>query len=161
MNETTDIDYRRRLRVWLSSPIIDSDAIPGGGSLLVVGCGTMGRQIAQLAHAQRPTLGLFDEDESRAANLAAELSSSGGGTAQVYGELSDLRQAEYRLAIETIIEQVAAKQQLLKQLEGLLSSDCLLTTNTSTLALEGWPRTWPIRSDWSECTFCCQFWIVS
>ncbi len=116
----------------------------------VVGAGTMGAGIAQVAAAAgHPVLlfdalpGLAEKAKARLAEALEKLVGKGRLTAaerdallariQPCTEISALAPA--RLVIEAIIEDLAAKQNLFRQLEALVAADAILATNTSSLSV--------------------------
>ncbi|WP_050421428.1 3-hydroxyacyl-CoA dehydrogenase [Bradyrhizobium tropiciagri] len=116
--------------------------------LAVVGSGTMGRGIAQVAaRAGIPVL-IFDAVQERAGDavtaIAKELEArrakgkithdevrSTLAQLKVVGSLADMAQAN--LVIEAIVEDLDAKRALFAKLEAVVSEDCVLATNTSSL----------------------------
>lgn len=116
--------------------------------IAVIGAGTMGAGIAQVAAlAGHPVL-LHDAREGAAASAAAriradlakladkgrldaDLAQAAGQRIQAVAALRDLAPAA--LAIEAIIEDLEAKQALFRDLEATLSPDGLLATNTSSI----------------------------
>ncbi|MFF0745062.1 3-hydroxyacyl-CoA dehydrogenase [Streptomyces sp. NPDC004111] len=125
-------------------------AIERDRTVAVVGAGTMGQGIAQVAlMAGHPVL-LFDVDAERttAADSAVrarverlvEKGRLDAGEAREALErlrpahdLRDLSGAA--LVVEAIVEQLPVKQQLFRSLEELVATDCLLATNTSSLSV--------------------------
>lgn len=118
--------------------------------MAVIGAGVMGTGIAQIACQAGLQVLLFDNREGAA--LAArdtleqtlqKLAGKGKisqaevqaavGCLSVANELSDLRHVD--LVVEAIIERLDAKQSLLAQLEELVSDECILATNTSSLSV--------------------------
>ncbi len=120
------------------------------GPLGIVGCGLMGRGIAQIAaqgglsvilHDSRPggaeeTRGaiaatlqkLADKGKLSAADVAAACA-----RLQVAASLADL--APCAAVVEAIVEKLAVKQELFRQLEAVVGNDCILATNTSSLSV--------------------------
>ncbi len=135
------------------------------GAVLVVGAGTMGAGIAQVAaQAGHPTLLLdtvpgaaqraIEQVRTRLARLAetgrlTEAAARRAGDAlRPIGSLSELGApgglgtpdepdgpGRLSLVIEAIIEDLAAKRTLLAELEQVVPPDCLLATNTSSLSV--------------------------
>lgn len=116
----------------------------------VVGAGTMGAGIAQVAAAAgHPVLlcdvlpGVAENAKVRMADTLAKLVGKGRMTAAARDALLDRIQpgaeiatlAPARLVIEAIVENLAAKQSLFRQLETLVSPDAILATNTSSLSV--------------------------
>ncbi len=120
------------------------------GSLLVVGAGLMGAGIAQVASQAGHPVMLFDTRPAAAAAALESLSASlqagvdkgrmdSDTAAQVRGRirpiatLEDARDAG--LVIEAIVEDLAAKRALFKQLEALLPARAVLASNTSSISI--------------------------
>lgn len=126
------------------------DANQPGLVLGIVGTGTMGRGIAQIAAQAGITVRLFDTrpqaaEEARA-NVGAMLDSlaTKGRMSAEEARAATLRlqpvRAEAELAgchvvVEAIVEELGAKQALFTRLEGIVGPDCLLATNTSSLSV--------------------------
>jgi 3-hydroxybutyryl-CoA dehydrogenase len=116
----------------------------------VIGAGTMGAGIAQVAAAAGHTVKLLDVREGAAAlarkGVAASLTAlvaKGRMTdadkdailsrivpVQALSDLSDVA-----LAVEVIVEQLAAKQTLLRELEQYVSVNAVLASNTSSISI--------------------------
>lgn len=116
----------------------------------IIGCGTMGLGVAQLSAkagydtvAVKATRGPTDQVEARLEKTLASSVERGKmeasekdailGRIRVTPEESDV--ADCDLVIESVIEDLDAKQALFQRLERIVSSDALLTTNTSTLSV--------------------------
>jgi 3-hydroxybutyryl-CoA dehydrogenase len=125
-------------------PIQTSDAI------FVIGAGIMGAGIAQVAAQAGHPVMLFDTREGAASDAIAKLTN--GLAAQVakgkmtdeaargtiarispVGNIGDAATA--RMAIEAIVENLEAKQQLLRQLEEVVDDACVLASNTSSISI--------------------------
>jgi 3-hydroxybutyryl-CoA dehydrogenase len=117
-------------------------------ALAVVGSGTMGCGIAQVAARSGIPVVLFDtvrekaeeavkqigkELEARctAGKIGAEDVQSTLAHLTVVGSLADLAHAN--LVIEAIVENLDAKRTLFAELEAVVSDECVLATNTSSL----------------------------
>ncbi|MGW3665475.1 3-hydroxyacyl-CoA dehydrogenase [Streptomyces sp. NPDC005141] len=116
----------------------------------VVGTGTMGQGIAQVALVAGHPVRLYDAAPGRA-EAAAEaigarldrlvakdrLSGTDRDAARARlhpaASLADL--ADCVLVVEAVLEQLDAKQQLFSALEDIVGEDCLLATNTSSLSV--------------------------
>lgn len=116
----------------------------------VVGTGTMGQGIAQVALVAGHPVRLYDAAPGRA-EAAAEaigarldrlvakdrLSGADRDAARARlhpaAVLTDL--ADCLLVVEAVLEQLDAKQQLFSDLEDIVGEDCLLATNTSSLSV--------------------------
>lgn len=114
----------------------------------IVGCGVMGRGIAQIAALAGTRVKLFDT-RANAANQARTAvtdtysmlvskgrledskASQAGAAIHACESLSEL--SACHVVIEAIVEDLAAKQALFEQLESVVGADCILATNTSSL----------------------------
>ncbi|MFK0289034.1 3-hydroxyacyl-CoA dehydrogenase [Streptomyces sp. NPDC090442] len=125
-------------------------AIGTGSTVAVVGTGTMGQGIAQVALVAGHRVRLYDSAPGRAGQaaeaivrrldrlvekgriLAAERDAAGArlSPAEDLAELADAA-----LVVEAILEQLPAKQELFRALEDVVRADCLLATNTSSLSV--------------------------
>lgn len=119
--------------------------------IAVLGAGTMGQGIAQLAAAAGHPTRLFDANaealarglERALAGLATAVSkgklatADGAAAAQRLSSSSELAGAVAGagLVIEAIPEQLALKIELLREVAGLAPADCVLASNTSSLSL--------------------------
>ncbi|MER5969565.1 3-hydroxyacyl-CoA dehydrogenase [Streptomyces sp. NPDC002055] len=125
-------------------------AIDRTGTVAVVGTGTMGQGIAQVALLAGHPVRLYDVAPGRAGTavdaiavrldrlvekgrLTAEERDAARGRLGAVTELGGL--ADARLVVEAILEELGAKQQLFTALESVVSEDCLLATNTSSLSV--------------------------
>ncbi|MFI2187166.1 3-hydroxyacyl-CoA dehydrogenase [Streptomyces sioyaensis] len=125
-------------------------AIGTSNTVAVVGTGTMGQGIAQVALVAGHRVRLYDTAPGRAGQAAGaivrrldrlvekgRISAAGrdaaAGRLSPAAELAEL--ADASLVIEAILEQLPAKQQLFTALEDIVAADCLLATNTSSLSV--------------------------
>jgi len=116
----------------------------------VVGTGTMGRGIAQVAATGAMQVLLVDARMGAAAEakafiakmldravekgaMAADARTAALGRIRVVDALAELR--ECHLVVEAVAENLAVKQQLFGELEGIVGEDCILATNTSSLSV--------------------------
>jgi len=119
-------------------------------SVLVVGAGIMGAGIAQVAAQAGHTVLLHDAREGAAAAAKSKLATTidvlvakgklAGDAAQaLLARITPIRAIEEAggvgLVVEAIVEDVAAKRALFKQLEGVVSPQCVLATNTSSISV--------------------------
>ena len=119
-------------------------------TVLVIGAGIMGAGIAQVAAQAGHLVCLFDLREGAAAKALDQLAGSlqaleekgrlQPGQSQVIAgrirAVSALEEAaDARLAVEAIVENVAAKKSLFAQLEPLLPADAILASNTSSISI--------------------------
>jgi len=119
-------------------------------STLVIGAGIMGVGIAQVAAQAGHSVLLYDLRDGAAAQALLQLSKTltalvakGKLTAEAaaqtlaritpIGELLEASGAG--LVIEAIVEQLEAKRALFAQLEAIVSADCMLATNTSSISV--------------------------
>lgn len=116
----------------------------------IIGAGIMGRGIAQITATAGLKVVLYDVNVGAAQDAvqfinkmidravekgrisAAEASKSKGNITTATG-LSEFANAD--LVIEAIIEKLESKQPLFKELEGIVTEDCILATNTSSLSV--------------------------
>ncbi|MCD9143828.1 3-hydroxyacyl-CoA dehydrogenase [Streptomyces albireticuli] len=125
-------------------------AIELGRTVAVVGTGTMGQGIAQVALVAGHPVRLYDAAEGRAAEAAraigarldrlvekGRLDAAGrdAARARLHPATSTAELADSALVIEAILEQLDAKQKLFVELESVVPDDCLLATNTSSLSV--------------------------
>ncbi|MEU5545078.1 3-hydroxyacyl-CoA dehydrogenase [Streptomyces sioyaensis] len=125
-------------------------AIGTSNTVAVVGTGTMGQGIAQVALVAGHRVRLYDTAPGRAGQAAGaivrrldrlvekgRISAAGrdaaAGRLSPAAELAEL--ADAALVIEAILEQLPAKQELFTALEDIVAADCLLATNTSSLSV--------------------------
>lgn len=118
--------------------------------LAVVGSGTMGSGIAQVAATAGCSVWLYDTNAAALTkaedNLKTTLSKlvekgklSASDASQIQSrirytrEMQDLSDAQ--LVIEAIIENLEIKRSLFKQLESVVSPNCILASNTSSLSI--------------------------
>ncbi|MFC6671569.1 3-hydroxyacyl-CoA dehydrogenase [Marinobacterium aestuariivivens] len=114
----------------------------------IVGCGAMGRGIAQIAAAAGLEVLLCDSRDGAAEEAHAfvvqmlERAVAKGRLQQPALERARLRVvpglealADCDLVVEAIVEQLEAKQALFTRLEGLVRDACVLATNTSSLSV--------------------------
>lgn len=123
-----------------------TDAIDRSRTVAVVGTGTMGQGIAQVALVAGHRVRLYDSAPGRAGEavtaLAARLdrlvekgrmdrAERDGAVARLHAaaELTEL--ADAALVVEAIVEHLPVKQQLFGELEKIVGDDTLLATNTS------------------------------
>jgi 3-hydroxybutyryl-CoA dehydrogenase len=123
-------------------------AIDPGSTVAVVGTGTMGQGIAQVALIAGHSVRLYDAAPGRAEHAARSIAArldrlvdkgtlDAAGRDAACGRLSaaeklvDLEGAE--LVVEAILEDLGAKQQVFSALETVVADSCLLATNTSSL----------------------------
>ena len=119
-------------------------------TLGIIGAGAMGRGIAQVAAAGGIHVLLTDaragaaaEAKDFVAKMLQRAVEKGGMTGDAHTaamariELVDgpAAMAPCHLVIEAIVESLAPKQELFAQLEGIVSGECILATNTSSLAV--------------------------
>ncbi|MFE2440669.1 3-hydroxyacyl-CoA dehydrogenase [Streptomyces sp. NPDC021218] len=124
--------------------------IDRAGVVAVIGTGTMGQGIAQVALAAGHPVRLYDAAPGRASQAADAIAARLGrlvakerltaadrdaalGRLVPVADLADLADAE--LVAEAILEELGAKQQLFTALESVVSDGCLLATNTSSLSV--------------------------
>ncbi|GGX17207.1 3-hydroxyacyl-CoA dehydrogenase [Streptomyces lomondensis] len=116
----------------------------------VVGTGTMGQGIAQVALVAGHPVRLYDTAPGRAREAAdaiggrldrlvekERLTAADRDAARARllpaGNLSEL--ADCALVVEAVLERLDVKQELFRELEDIVTDDCLLATNTSSLSV--------------------------
>lgn len=119
-------------------------------SVLVVGAGTMGTGIAQVAAQAGHIVWLHDARAGAAAAAKAQLATTLQGLVakgrlaaaaaeatlariQPAAQLADAAAAG--LVVEAIVEDLAAKRVLLQQVEAVVSPQCVLASNTSSISI--------------------------
>ena len=130
---------------------IDSTtAIDASRSVAVVGTGTMGQGIAQVALVAGHLVRLHDAAPGRAEEAAAAIVArldrlvekgrmapadrdAARGRLLPAADLSEL--ADAALVVEAVLEKLPVKQELFTELEKIVADDCLLATNTSSLSV--------------------------
>ncbi|WP_050468039.1 3-hydroxyacyl-CoA dehydrogenase [Herbaspirillum chlorophenolicum] len=125
-------------------------ALPKSGIIAVIGSGTMGAGIAQVAAVAGHTVKLFDNrpatvDKAIAdiramldklagkGRMTAEEASAAGKRLQAATKLEEL--ADASLVVEAIVENLDAKRQLFSSLETIVSDACILASNTSSISI--------------------------
>ncbi|MGN6526048.1 MAG: 3-hydroxyacyl-CoA dehydrogenase [Burkholderiaceae bacterium] len=121
-----------------------------GRPVAVIGAGVMGIGIVQVALLAGHPVRLFDTREGAAdaaarqlAQTLAKLADKGKLTPEdVQAALARLRTAatlrdlaDSALVVEAIVENLAVKQQLLRELEEIVAPECVLASNTSSLSI--------------------------
>lgn len=121
-----------------------------GATVAVIGAGIMGAGIAQVAAQAGHTVLLYDTKAGAAANakdklattlhglvakgkLTAEAATQTLGRIQAIGSLDEAKPAG--LVVEAILENLDIKRKLFQQLEGIVSTGCVLATNTSSISV--------------------------
>jgi 3-hydroxybutyryl-CoA dehydrogenase len=118
--------------------------------VLVIGAGIMGAGIAQVAALAGHAVKLFDTREGAAQDAKTKLATTFDSLVAKGKLAADAAQialarieplnaltaaAHVGLAIEAIVEQLDAKRSLFQQLERIVSADCVLATNTSSISV--------------------------
>ncbi|MEU6007022.1 3-hydroxyacyl-CoA dehydrogenase [Streptomyces sp. NPDC047453] len=116
----------------------------------VVGTGTMGQGIAQVALVAGHTVRLYDAVPGRAREAAAAIGARldrlvekdrltgaerDAARARLLAADALTELADCAVVVEAVLERLDVKQELLKELEGVVGDDCLLATNTSSLSV--------------------------
>ena len=119
-------------------------------TVLVVGAGIMGAGIAQVAAQAGHLVLLHDAREGAAATAKTKLATTMDGLVSKGRIAADAAQALLAritpitaveeahgagLVVEAIVEDLAAKRALFKQLESIVSPQCVLATNTSSISV--------------------------
>lgn len=138
-----DVDDLGEERATVTAPDLTS-------TVAVVGAGTMGQGIAQVALVAGHRVLIHDAVPGRAraaveavtARLDRLVEKSRLGTEERASALARLAAAETiadlvpaRLVVEAVVEDLAVKQGLFAELERVVADDCLLATNTSSLSV--------------------------
>jgi 3-hydroxybutyryl-CoA dehydrogenase len=127
-----------------------SSALPSSAEVGVIGAGAMGAGIAQIAALAGHPVGLFDTgmgaaDRAKAKiaetlkSLAAKgkvdnaLADAAAGRIVAVHALGDLVSA--KLVVEAIVEDIAVKRKLLRELEVVVAPDAILASNTSSFSI--------------------------
>ncbi|GHK03517.1 3-hydroxyacyl-CoA dehydrogenase [Streptomyces sp. Y2F8-2] len=116
----------------------------------VVGTGTMGQGIAQVALVAGHPVRLYDAVPARAREAAAAIGARldrlvekdrltgaerDAALARLLPAESLAELADCALVVEAVLERLEVKQQLFRELEDIVGEDCLLATNTSSLSV--------------------------
>ncbi|MET8247466.1 3-hydroxyacyl-CoA dehydrogenase [Streptomyces sp. NPDC005202] len=116
----------------------------------VVGTGTMGQGIAQVALVAGHPVRLYDAVPGRAREAAAAIGARldrlvekdrltgpdrDAARARLRSAESLAELADCALVVEAVLERLDVKQELFRELEGIVADDCLLATNTSSLSV--------------------------
>jgi 3-hydroxybutyryl-CoA dehydrogenase len=119
-------------------------------TVLVVGAGIMGAGIAQVAAQSGHSVLLFDMREGAAAEAKDKLTASlnalvargklqADAVAQALSRIHAIKTlqeaAAAGLVVEAIVEKLEAKRGLFRELEQIVSADCILATNTSSISV--------------------------
>ena len=119
-------------------------------TVLIVGAGIMGTGIAQVAAQAGHPVMLFDAQpdaataaKNKMASVFEKLVAKGkfneetcAQTLSLIEPIESLDQAAgVGLVVEAIVEDIEIKRSLLQQIEGIVSEDCVLATNTSSLSV--------------------------
>ena len=116
----------------------------------IIGAGTMGSGIAQVAATAGCAVQLFDTQEAaldkakqglekilnrliEKGRIDAAEKNRIQGNIQYVSSLQDLANAQ--LVIEAIVENLEVKQKVFQELEGYVTKDCIIATNTSSLSV--------------------------
>ncbi|MEV0930021.1 3-hydroxyacyl-CoA dehydrogenase [Streptomyces phaeochromogenes] len=125
-------------------------ALDLAGPVAVVGTGTMGQGIAQVALVAGHPVRLYDAVPGRARAAADAIAARLDRLVEkdrLTGAERDAARARLRpaesladladsgLVVEAVLERLDVKQQLLRELEDVVDEDCLLATNTSSLSV--------------------------
>lgn len=119
-------------------------------TVLVVGAGIMGSGIAQVAAQAGHPVMLFDSQSGAAAAAKLKLATifeklvargklSAEASTQTLSLIEPIENLDHAasagLVVEAVIEDIETKRSLLLQLEGIVSQDCVLATNTSSISV--------------------------
>ena len=127
-----------------------ANPLPPSARIAVIGSGTMGAGIAQVAAAAGHMVQLFDNRPGAVdraitdiASMFAKLAAKGKMTDQAASDASARLQAASRLedlggaalVVEAIVEDLDVKRALFSQLESIVGDDCILASNTSSISI--------------------------
>ncbi|HJW12268.1 MAG TPA: 3-hydroxyacyl-CoA dehydrogenase NAD-binding domain-containing protein, partial [Albitalea sp.] len=119
-------------------------------NVLVVGAGIMGAGIAQVAAQAGHRVRLYDSRDGAATDAKRKLAATFDGlvtkgklapeaaqaTLARIEPIAALAEArDCALVVEAIVENLEVKRDLLRQLESVVASDCILATNTSSISV--------------------------
>ncbi|MFI5703691.1 3-hydroxyacyl-CoA dehydrogenase [Streptomyces xanthochromogenes] len=125
-------------------------AIAPSRTVAVVGTGTMGQGIAQVALVAGHAVRLYDAVPGRAGEAADALAGRldrlvdkgrldaaerDAALARLHPAAGLAELADAALVVEAVLEQLPVKQELFAALEDVVGADCLLATNTSSLSV--------------------------
>jgi 3-hydroxybutyryl-CoA dehydrogenase len=125
-------------------------AIDQSRTVAVVGTGTMGQGIAQVALAAGHPVRLYDAVPGRVGEAADAIGARldrlvekgrmgaaerDAARARLHPAANLAELADAALVVEAVLEQLAVKQELFTALEEIVADDCLLATNTSSLSV--------------------------
>ncbi|WP_079045027.1 MULTISPECIES: 3-hydroxyacyl-CoA dehydrogenase [unclassified Streptomyces] len=126
------------------------DAVGRDRTVAVVGTGTMGQGIAQVALVAGHPVRLYDSAPGRAAEAVAALTARldrlvekgrldaaarEAAVGRLYAAEDPAELADAALVIEAIVEDLSVKQRLFADLEKIVGDDTVLATNTSSLSV--------------------------
>lgn len=121
-----------------------------GATVAVIGAGTMGAGIAQIAALAGHRVLLHDAREGAAADAKAKLAATLDGLvakgkldaaaasaaiARIEAVNSTAALADAKLVVEAIVENLDVKRKLFAELEGIVAPDAMLATNTSSISV--------------------------
>jgi 3-hydroxyacyl-CoA dehydrogenase/enoyl-CoA hydratase/carnithine racemase len=98
----------------------------------IVGAGLMGSGIAESCLKGKKQVKIFDVDASVAASTSEKLGGESAGITAV-GDFQEL--ADCDLIIESVVEDLAVKCEVLKKLEAVCSPETMLASNTSSIPI--------------------------
>ncbi len=119
-------------------------------NVAIIGAGTMGSGIAQVAATSGCVVKLYDTNDSALSNAKSKLSKILSRLVEkgkidttekdrilnnilFVNNLDAFKDAQ--LVIEAIVENLAVKQEVFKKVEAIVSSDCIIASNTSSLSI--------------------------
>ena len=123
---------------------------PGGAPVAVICGGTTGAGLAQLAVQAGHAVAVYDALDGAAARAVAGIGKrldSLAAKGKIGSEESEAAKSRLTVAesvaalkdavlvVEAVVEDLAVKQRLFAELEDVVSADCLLATNTSSLSI--------------------------
>jgi 3-hydroxybutyryl-CoA dehydrogenase len=129
---------------------MSTQALPTTATVAVIGAGAMGAGIAQVAAQAGHAVQLLDLKPGAAAQaiagiqktftrlaekgrMTAQAASEAGARVSLAATAAELSGAA--LVVEAVVEKLDVKQQLFAELEGIVSDDCILANNTSSISI--------------------------
>lgn len=116
---------------------IGEAAETGAGQVAVIGAGTMGAGIAGVFAAHGYAVSLYSRSEATLDRALTDIQGRIGDAVARVGTTTVLADAVRGAAIvsENVLEDLALKQSVFAEIEAVVSDDCLLTTNTSSVPI--------------------------
>ncbi|MGG7463040.1 3-hydroxyacyl-CoA dehydrogenase family protein [Plantibacter sp. YIM 135347] len=109
----------------------------GSGRVAVVGAGTMGAGIAGVFAAKGYTVSLYSRSMATLERALQDVEGRIGSAVSRIATTTDLADAVRgaELVSENVLEDLALKQSVFAEIEAIVSDECVLTTNTSSVPI--------------------------